>query len=135
LKRIFYETIHLKTFTYIMLGLKHIVHATENGADSFALGAEGMMAGALPPPGVYLLTYYQNYHAGHFDQGPQFSFRRQCFYSSTGLDDRANYWGGQLGFYAIQLMVDLDSSAAGMSDHNTALGDLMLGSTFGWHLW
>jgi hypothetical protein len=39
-----------------------------------------------------------------------------------------NYWGGQLGFYAIQPMVDLRLSAAGMSDHNTALGDLMLGS-------
>ena len=30
--------------------------ATENGSDSFALGAEGMMAGALPPAGVYLLS-------------------------------------------------------------------------------
>lgn len=44
--------------------------ATENGSDSFALGAEGMMAGALPPAGVYLLSYYQNYHASEFQNGP-----------------------------------------------------------------
>lgn len=44
--------------------------ATENGSDSFALGAEGMMAGALPPAGVYLLSYYQNYHASDFQNGP-----------------------------------------------------------------
>jgi len=31
--------------------------ATENGSDSFALGAEGMMAGAVPPAGIYLLSY------------------------------------------------------------------------------
>ena len=31
------------------------VCATENGLDSFALCAEGIVAGALPPPGVYLL--------------------------------------------------------------------------------
>lgn len=36
----------------------------------FALGAEGMMAGALPPAGVYLLSYYQNYHASEFQNGP-----------------------------------------------------------------
>ncbi len=36
----------------------------------FALGAEGMMAGALPPTGVYLLSYYQNYHASEFQNGP-----------------------------------------------------------------
>src|SRR5690606_6429070 len=41
-------------------------YATENGSDSFALGAEGLLAGALPPPGLYLLSYYQNYTASDF---------------------------------------------------------------------
>lgn len=125
----------LKLSLTLMLGLStHIVHATENGADSFALGAEGMMAGALPPPGVYLLTYYQNYHAGHFDQGPpNFHLDVNAFIPRLVWMTEQNYWGGQLGFYAIQPMVDLRLSAAGMSDHNTALGDLMLGSMLGWH--
>lgn len=39
----------LKLSFPLILGLStHSAFATENGADSFALGAEGMMAGALP---------------------------------------------------------------------------------------
>ena len=108
--------------------------ATENGADSFALGAEGMMAGALPPPGVYLLTYYQNYHAGSYDNGPpNFHLDVNAFIPRLVWMTEQNYFGGQLGFYAIQPMVDLRLSAAGMSDSNSALGDIMLGSMLGWH--
>ncbi|SJX23352.1 hypothetical protein ACNJC6_03013 [Acinetobacter johnsonii] len=60
----------LKLSVSLILGLSStLTFATENGADSFALGAEGMMAGALPPPGVYLLNYYQNYHAGSLTKG------------------------------------------------------------------
>jgi len=119
----------------LMLGLtSSIACATENGADSFALGAEGMMAGALPPAGVYLLSYYQNYHAGSFDNGPaNFHLDVNAFIPRLVWMTEQSYLGGQLGFYAIQPMVDLRLSAAGMSDHNTALGDLMLGSMLGWH--
>lgn len=111
-----------------------ITFATENGADSYALGAEGMMSGALPPPGVYLLSYYQNYHAGHFDQGPpNFHLDVNALIPRLVWVTEQNYFGGQLGFYAAQPMVDLRLTAAGMSDHNSALGDLMLGSLMGWH--
>lgn len=120
----------------LCLGLSttQTVLATENGADSFALGAEGMMAGALPPAGVYLLTYYQNYHAGEYVNGPDnFHLDFTALIPRLVWMTEQNYLGGQLGFYAIQPMVNLNLNVAGMSDKNTALGDIMLGSMLGWH--
>jgi len=93
-----------------------------------------MMAGALPPPGVYLLNYYQNYHAGSFDQGPDsFHLDVNAFIPRLVWMTEQNYLGGQLGFYAAQPLVDLRLNINGMSDHNAALGDLILGSMLGWH--
>ncbi len=125
----------LKLSLSLILGLSStLTFATENGADSFALGAEGMMAGALPPPGMYLLNYYQNYHAGSFDQGPDsFHLDVNAFIPRLVWMTEQNYLGGQLGFYAAQPLVDLRLNINGMSDHNAALGDLILGSMLGWH--
>lgn len=125
----------LKLSLSLIMGLSStFTFATENGADSFALGAEGMMAGALPPPGVYLLTYYQNYHAGQLDNGPpDFHLDANAFIPRLVWVTEQNYLGGQLGFFAVQPMVDLRLNAAGMSDHSSALGDLILGSMLGWH--
>ena len=125
----------LKLSLSLIMGLSStLIFATENGADSFALGAEGMMAGVLPPPGVYLLNYYQTYHAGQFDNGPpDFHLDVNAFIPRLVWVTEQNYLGGQLGFFAVQPMVDLRLNAAGMSDHNSALGDLILGSMLGWH--
>ena len=125
----------LKLSLPLLMGLSGtLAFATENGADSFALGAEGMMAGALPPPGVYLLTYYQNYHASQMDNGPpNFHLDVNAVIPRLVWMTEQNYLGGQLGFYAAQPFVDLRLAAAGMSDQNSALGDLIVGSMLGWH--
>ena len=122
------------SFSLLLTLAANSTFATENGADSFALGAEGMMAGALPPPGLYLLNYYQNYHAGKFDHGPDsFHLDVNAFIPRLVWMTKQNYVGGQLGFYAAQPLVDLRLKINGMSNHNAALGDLILGSMLGWH--
>ncbi len=104
--------------------------ATENGSDSFALGAEGMMAGALPPAGVYLLSYYQNYHASEFQNGPdQFHVDVNAVVPRLVWMTDQKIMDGQLGFYAAQPLVDLRLKVNGMADSNQGLGDLI----FGWH--
>lgn len=129
------KKLSLKLSLSLLIGLtSNLALATENGADSFALGAEGMMAGALPPPGLYLLNYYQNYHAGSFEHGPDnFHLDVNAFIPRLVWMTKHNYLGGQLGFYAAQPLVDLRLNIEGMSDHNAALGDLVLGSMLGWH--
>jgi hypothetical protein len=113
--------------------------ATENGSDSFALGAEGVLAGALPPPGVYLLSYYQNYTASDFvgSDGntliPDFDIDAKAFVPRLVWMTEQKMLGGQLGFYAAQPLVDLRLHIAGQQDHNSGLGDLIFAPMLGWH--
>lgn len=118
----------------LLSGLATHVCATENGLDSFALGAEGIAAGALPPPGVYLLSYYQNYHASEFKNGPDnFHVDVNAFIPRLVWMTPQQVAGGQLGLYAAQPLVDLRLNAASMSDSNSGLGDLIIGAMLGWH--
>ena len=43
--------------------------ATEGGGGAYGNGSEGFMAGALPPPGQYLINYNEYYHADKFKGG------------------------------------------------------------------
>lgn len=114
-------------------------YATENGSDTFALGAEGVLAGALPPPGVYLLTYYQNYKADDFvgSDGktliPDFDIDAKAIVPRLVWMTEQKLLGAQLGFYAAQPLVDLRLKMAGERDHNTGLGDLIFAPMLGWH--
>jgi hypothetical protein len=47
----------------VVLGLVLSVEATENGGGAYPNGAEGLMSGALPPPGQYLVNYLLYYQA------------------------------------------------------------------------
>lgn len=115
------------------------IYATENGSDSFALGAEGLLAGALPPPGVYLLTYYQNYTASNFvgSDGhtliPDFDIDAKAIVPRLVWMTNQQLLGAQVGFYAAQPLVDLRLKMAGQSDHNSGLGDLIFAPMLGWH--
>ncbi|WP_180051626.1 transporter [Acinetobacter sp. YH12099] len=124
-----------KIWALMLLGVMAThVNATENGLDTFGLGAEGIAAGALPPAGVYLLNYYQNYHASEFKDGPD------NFHADVNVYIPRLVWmtpqhiaGGQLGLYAAQPLVDFRLNVMGMSDSNSGLGDLIIGSMLGWH--
>lgn len=124
-----------KIWALMLLGVMAThVNATENGLDTFGLGAEGIAAGALPPAGVYLLNYYQNYHASEFKDG------LDNFHADVNVYIPRLVWmtpqhiaGGQLGLYAAQPLVDLRLNVMGMSDSNSGLGDLIIGSMLGWH--
>lgn len=93
-----------------------------------------MMAGALPPAGVYLLSYYQNYHASEFQNGPdQFHVDVNAVVPRLVWMTDQKILDGQLGFYAAQPLVDLRLKVNGMADSNQGLGDLILGGMLGWH--
>lgn len=115
------------------------ISATENGADSYALGAEGVLAGALPPAGVYLLSYYENYHASRFVDGhgnsmiPGFGLTVDALVPRLVWMTHQQVLGGQLGFYAAQPLVDLRVSMGGERDDRRAMGDSIVASLLAWH--
>lgn len=131
-------------FSHLVLGAllalnSQMSWSTENGADSFALGAEGILSGALPPPGIYLLTYYQNYTASDFvnDSGRRliadFDIDAKALVPRLVWMTEQQLLGGQLGFYAAQPLVDLRLKMAGQSDHEHGLGDFIFAPMLGWH--
>ncbi|MCS8129833.1 transporter [Pseudomonas aeruginosa] len=113
--------------------------ATEGGGDTYPLGAEGVMAGALPPPGVYLLGYYQNYHASRFvdkhgkSSIPGFGVNVNAFIPRLVWMTNTQLLGGQLGFYTALPLVDLRVGMMGQRDDRRAMGDAYLASMIGWH--
>jgi len=118
----------------ILSGYTSQTFATENGNDSFPLGAEGIMVGVLPPPGVYLLNYYQNYHASQFKGGPQdFHLDVNVYVPRLAWVTNQNYLGGNLGFFVAQPLVNVRLNVNGHTDSNNALADLAIGSMLGWH--
>lgn len=47
----------------VAAALSVALQATEGGGGAYPNGAEGMMAGAVPPPGLYYINYLTNYSA------------------------------------------------------------------------
>ncbi|MGE8541080.1 MAG: SphA family protein [Acinetobacter sp.] len=134
------KTLHKKLIAALLVGLPVMSsYATENGVDSAALGAEGATAGALPPPGLYLLSYYQNYHANKMVDNhgnssvPDFHVDSNALVARLVWMTDKQFLGGNLGFYAVQPFADLRISAAGMSDSNKGLGDFIFAPLLSWH--
>lgn len=132
------------SFNRIALGVaaglvSTVALATENGADTYGLGAEGNLAGALPPPGFYLLNYYENYHASRFlDKNgksliPGFGINVNAVVPRLVWMTNQTIAGGQLGFFALQPLVDLRVSQAGSNDSRQGLGDTVMTSLLAWH--
>ncbi len=113
--------------------------ATESGADSFPHGAEGVMAGALPPAGLYFLGYYQQYHATEFLDAkgnaliPDFDLDVHALVPRVVWMSNQKILGGQLGFYGILPLVNLRLQMADERDHQTGIGDFMVAPMLGWH--
>jgi hypothetical protein len=124
-------------FTACMAG--NLAVATENGADTFALGAEGFKTGNLPPPGVYLLAYYENYHASRFNDKhgksliPGFGVNVDAIVPRIVWMTETTIMGGLLGFSAVQPMLDLRVSQGGMTDQRQAMADFIPAVFLSWH--
>ncbi|MHA3061424.1 SphA family protein [Acinetobacter sp. ANC 4636] len=116
-----------------------VVNATENGTDTFALGAEGVLAGALPPPGLYLLSYYQHYQASEFvgSKGqsiiPNFNLEANAVVPRFVWMTEQKVFDGQLGFYAVQPLVNVDLKINGQKASEAGLGDFIFAPMLGWH--
>lgn len=114
--------------------------ATEGGGSTYPVGAENHLAGAAPPPGVYVLEYVNVYSADRVNdaQGqavPIPGFKVNAVAAATRIAWVTNtpVLGGQLVAHAILPLVKVKVSAAGQSSSSSGLGDVSLGAGVAWH--
>jgi hypothetical protein len=115
------------------------VFAIEAGVDSYGLGAEGTLAGALPPPGLYGIVYQNHYQASRFadDDGhsafPGFRLHADSVTPRLIWMTPATFAGGEVGYYALMPLVHLRVSVPGSSDSRTGNGDLQIAPLLAYH--
>ncbi|PLX69491.1 MAG: hypothetical protein C0603_00765 [Denitrovibrio sp.] len=113
--------------------------ATENGNQASVNGPEGSMAGAIPPPGMYLLSYTNYFHSDRFNDSdgnsvvPGFEVTGTVETLRTVFVSKQKFLGGNLGVQAILPFVSLSVKNPLGSDTKSGMGDLCVGVFDSWH--
>lgn len=123
-----------------LLGATSTSFATEGGGSSYPIGAENHLAGAAPPPGVYVLEYVNVYSADRLNDGqgnavpvPGFKVRAIAAATRIAWSTQQSLLGGNVVAHAILPLVNVKVSAAGQSNSASGLGDVSLGTGVAWH--
>lgn len=116
------------------------VFATENGGNGYPNGAEGYMAGALPPPGMYAINYVLYYAADDMMDGSgnklPIDFDLDVFgYGMRFLNvTDKTLFGGTWAQHAFVPVMSVDVTTPGGSDDTFGLGDIIVDPfILGWH--
>ena len=123
---------------FLVTPLTH-VHALESGRSSYSLGGDSFSTGALPPPGLYFLGYYQRYDADRFNNQngdsmiPNFDLSVDAYVPRFVWMTNEKILGGQLGFHIINPLVKVQNTVGNTKDSTFGFGDLLLASVLAWH--
>lgn len=136
----------LTTTTLVSLLLASAALATENGGGAYPNGAEGLMTGALPPPGDYFVNYALYYTADTFknDAGGTLMLpdgsRAPFDLEIAGTVLRyihvtdKTLWGGSWAQHIFVPLLYVDVKTPAGSDSKFGLGDLIVDPIIlGWH--
>ena len=114
--------------------------ATEGGGSTYPLGTEKFMAGAAPPPGLYVLEYLNHYTTSRVNDGqgnavpvPGFRVRATAAATRVIWVTPQQALGVQVTAHTILPLVDLSVRAGGARDSRTGLGDVTVGGAVAWH--
>lgn len=113
--------------------------ATEGGGGVYPNGNENYLAGALPPPGTYFLTYASHYEASTLRDNSGNKIPLSFNVQADALALRAVHvtnqqiWGGQLLFHAVAPLVNLKVQVGGTNDSSSGLADIVFGTGLGYH--
>lgn len=125
---------------FALLALAPSVRATEGGGGAYPNGAEGFMAGAVPPPGNYLVNYMLYYSADTLNGPdgksavPEFDLEVLAEVVRLIHVTETRILGG---FWAMHVFIPVmyqDVTVPGRSDTKTALGDIIVDPfILSWH--
>ncbi len=114
--------------------------ATEMGGGAYPNGAEGFMAGTVPPPGTYIVNYLTHYSADEFldDNGnvliPNFNLDVTANVIRIIHISKKQVLGGYWGMHLFIPLLKMDVSVPGLSHESTGLGDIIVDPfILSWH--
>jgi hypothetical protein len=115
----------------------------KEGGDQYPQGAEGFMAGALPPPGFYFLGYGVDYRGDLVDNdgdkvtmptGESVSIRANAVAGRLLYMSDFQVLGGNWGAHMVIPLFDVRVEAGSTSQHKTGLGDITFDPfVLAWH--
>lgn len=116
--------------------------ASENGGNTYPNGAEGFMAGAVPPPGTYLINYLTHYQANRINDADgdklpldvriRATAEVARFLHVSDITILGGHWGGHILIPLVH--VDLDSPVAALNGSHSGLGDITIDPfILSWH--
>jgi hypothetical protein len=129
----------------LALGMAGVASAAEGGGSAYKDGAEGLMTGALPPPGQYLLNYTLYYQAddlidGSGDKVPvDFKLRVLAdvvrFVNVTKVDVLGGNWAQHIFVPVVWQNVLVNPTPGGkLRDDQVNIGDIIVDPfIIGWH--
>ncbi len=113
-------------------------YAAENGGAAYPDGTESFMAGAMPPPGTYVVVYNQVYSADKFkNDHPVFNdFKLDTWATvlrGVYVSDK-KILGANWGMHAFLVTANADLTLGGGHDERRGMGDLIIDPfLLGWH--
>lgn len=113
--------------------------ATEGGGGVYPNGNENYLAGALPPPGTYFLTYASHYEASTLRDNNGNKIPLDFKVQADALALRAVHvtnqqiLGGQLLFHVVAPLVNLKVKAGAANGSTSGLADMVFGTGLGYH--
>jgi len=113
--------------------------AIEGGVDTYGLGAEGTLAGGLPPPGAIERIKENHYQASRYaDDGghsaiPGFRLHEDSVTPRLIWMTHTTIAGGELGYYALMPLIHVRVSVPGQSEARTGNGDLLMAPLLAYH--
>jgi len=115
-------------------------NATEGGTSVYPVGTENYMCCALPPPGLYGMTFVESFNDNKVRDNNGTDVTPPGFnVSATAIVPRLVYvtketvLGGSLAFHTILPIVNLSVTVPGRSQTNTSNGDVVIGAALGYH--
>ena len=113
--------------------------ATEGGGGAYSNGAQGFMAGALPPPGFYFIEYAQHYwtHSLKDDNGDRIPIPFKLHVSAAVerflWQSDIEILGGRFGAYTLIPLAHASADTALGSGSTSGLGDIVVAPFVSWH--
>lgn len=113
----------------------------KQGGDQYPHGTEGFMAGAVPPPGDYLIVYGVDYRGSLTDNdgnkvmagGQEIELTLDAVSFRYIHVTKTKLLGGDFGFHVIAPFLTADLDIAGTTHSMSGLGDMVFDPFIAWH--